>query len=65
MNFFRRLKYLAKDKTPEELEEHYKGMELEKGDLPAMLIAAIITFLPVSLIAMAVIYGALWLLVTG
>jgi len=53
---------LPKKKTKEELDEHYKNVELEKGDFLAMVIAAFITFLPVLLIAMAAFYGILWLL---
>jgi len=55
----------GKKKTKEELDKHFDSIEeveLEKGDFPAMVIAAIITFLPVLLIALAVIYGLLWLL---
>ena len=55
---------LPKQKTKEELDEHYKNIELEKGDLPAMIIAAFITFLPILIIAMIVFYGLLWLLVS-
>ena len=52
---------IAKPKTKEELDEYYDNLELEKGDIPAMLIAALITFVPVILIIMAVVYGFLWL----
>ena len=55
---------LPKQKTKEELDEHYKNIELEKGDLPAMIIAAFITFLPILIIAMIVFYGLLWLLIS-
>ena len=54
--------FLPKKKTKEELDEHYNNIELEKGDFPAMVIAAIITFLPVLIVAMLVIYGLVWLL---
>ncbi|MCL2050465.1 MAG: hypothetical protein FWG91_01845 [Lachnospiraceae bacterium] len=54
-------KLLPKKKSPAELDKHYEEMELEKGDFLAMVIAAILTFLPVLLIAMAVIYGLLFL----
>ena len=53
---------LPKNKTKEELDEHYKNVELEKGDFLAMVIAAFITFLPVLIAAMLVFYGLLWLL---
>jgi len=53
---------VGKKKTQKELDEHYDKIELEKGDFFAMIIAAFITFFPVLLIAMAVLFGALWLL---
>ena len=52
---------LGKKKTKEELDEHYDNIELEKGDFPAMVIAALITFLPVLLIILVVFYGLLWI----
>ena len=52
-------KLLPKKKTPEELDKHYDGLELEKGDFLAMVIAAFITFMPILIIAMVVIYGLL------
>ena len=52
---------LPKKKPPHELDQHYNGLELEKGDFLAMLIAAIITFLPVLIVAMLIIYGLLLL----
>ena len=62
MNYNERLKsLLPKKKTEEELDEHYDKIELEKGDFPAMVIAALITFLPVLIIAMAVVFGVIWL----
>ncbi|HBK86657.1 MAG TPA: hypothetical protein DDZ53_11565 [Firmicutes bacterium] len=55
---------LPKKKTPEELDEHYRQIEeikLEKGDMPAMLIAAFLTLgIPALLIAGA-IYGFIYL----
>jgi len=56
---------LTKNKTPEQLNEHYTEMEkleLEKGDFLAMVIAALITFLPVMLIIIAVLFGVIWLM---
>ena len=53
---------LGKKKTQEELDEHYKNIELEKGDFPAMVIAALITFLPVLIVVLVVFFGALWLI---
>ena len=52
---------LPKRKSKEELDKHYSEVELEKGDFKAMVIAALITFLPVVIIAMVVIYGMVWL----
>ena len=55
----------SKKKTKEELDEHYNKMEeveLEKGDFLAMVIAALITFLPVVIIAMVVIFGLILLI---
>jgi hypothetical protein len=56
-------KYLSKDKSPQELNVHYEGLELEKGDFLAMVIAAVITFFPVLIALMAVVYGLTWLFV--
>jgi len=53
---------LPKKKTREELNEHYDNVELEKGDFLAMCIAALITFMPVLIIALVAFYGLLWLL---
>jgi len=62
MNFNERLKsLLPKNKSKDELDEHYDKIELEKGDFPAMVIAALITFLPVLIIAMVVVFGVIWL----
>ena len=61
--FIERFKSLfGKKKTPEELKEHYDSIELEKGDFLAMLIAAFITFIPVILITLFVLFGLLWLI---
>ncbi len=48
---------LPKQKSEEELDKHYENMELEKGDLTAMLIAALITFGPLILIFSAIYIG--------
>ena len=56
---------LSKKKTKEELDSHYdkiEELELEKGDFLAMVIAAFITFLPVLIVALVVIFGLLWLI---
>ena len=54
---------LSKNKTKEELDEHYDNIELEKGDFLAMVIAALVVYLPVLIIVLAVVYGLMWLLV--
>jgi hypothetical protein len=53
---------LPKKKTKKELDEHYEKVELEKGDFAAMVIAALITFLPVLIVVLVVIFGAMWLI---
>ena len=58
LNYFK--KSLPKEKSKEELDEHYDKMDLEKSDFPAMLIAAFLTFAPVILIIFIVFYGILW-----
>ncbi|MDR2599172.1 MAG: hypothetical protein LBC73_02745 [Oscillospiraceae bacterium] len=63
MQIFSKLKEsLGRKKTKEELDAHYDSIELEKGDFPAMVIAALITFVPVVIIAMIVIYGLIWII---
>jgi len=63
--FKRLLARLPKNKTPEELDEHFNKMEqveLEKGDLPAMLIAAFVSVvLPLGLI-LGALYGVIYLI---
>jgi len=59
-----KFKSLLKKKTPEQLDTHYNEMEKaepEKGDFLAMVIAAFITFLPVLIVTLAVIFGVIWL----
>jgi len=64
MSLFDRLvERLPKKKTKEELDEHYKNVELEKGDFLAMVIAAFITFFPVVIIALIVFIGILLLVI--
>ena len=52
---------LFRKKTKEELDAHYENIELEKGDFPAMVIAAFITFFPVMIIVLVLVYGSMWL----
>jgi len=54
---------LPKNKTQEQLDNHYDNVELEKGDFLAMCIAAVITFMPVLIIALVVVFGMMWILV--
>jgi len=51
-----------KKKTKEELNEHYDKIELEKGDFLAMVIAALITFIPVLIVILIVFFGIMWLI---
>lgn len=63
---FKRLRgLLPKNKTGEELDEHYRRMEetkLEKGDFPAMVIAAFLTIGLPLLVIMGAVYGFVYLL---
>lgn len=63
---FKRLKErLPKDKTPGELDEHYRKIEqvgMEKNDIPAMLIAIFITIVLPLAAMLGAIYGLIWLL---
>ncbi|MCL2221497.1 MAG: hypothetical protein FWC20_04960 [Oscillospiraceae bacterium] len=54
---------LPKNKTQEQLDEHYDNVELEKGDFLAMCLAAFITFVPVVIVALVVVFGLMWILV--
>lgn len=48
--FSKYAKLLPKQKSKEELDERYDNIQLEKGDLPAMLIAALLVFGPVVIV---------------
>ena len=52
---FRKAKELKK-RLNEVDEDKLKDVELEKGDIPAMIIAAMLTFIPPILIVCAIIY---------
>jgi hypothetical protein len=52
---FRKAKDLKK-RLNEVDEDKLKGVELEKGDMTAMIIAAMITFIPPILVVCAIIY---------
>jgi hypothetical protein len=56
---------LPKSKSKEELEEHYRrleNVELEKNDLMAMMIAALVTIVLPILLLIAAIYGLVYFL---
>ncbi len=48
--------------TPEELHEKDEEIPLEKGDLRAMIFAAMVTIIPVSLLVLLVLCGIVWLI---
>jgi energy-coupling factor transporter ATP-binding protein EcfA2 len=59
-------KKLKKIINVEKIEETYRDTErepLEKGDKKAIAIAALLVFVPVFLIFIAVVYGLVWLFV--
>ena len=60
----RRLKELLDrdKKTQEEVAQFRQSIETEKGDFLAMVIAALITFLPVLAVIMFLFYGIIWLM---
>ncbi len=58
MSFFSGLQNIKKNqKSKKQLEQHYESLELEKGDLLAMFIAAFITFGPLIIIITALLVG--------
>ncbi len=57
MNFDKFRSKMPKQKTEKELDKRYEEIELEKGDLLAMLIAAIITFGPLILVVSLIYVG--------
>jgi len=59
-SFFERLQSLRQQKkTRGELDEHYKKLDLEKGDLPAMMLAGCITTIPILVLIGLVMLGIL------
>lgn len=56
-----RKKGAIKPTSAEDAKKRFNGVELEKNDLPAMIIAAFVTFLP----ALLVVIGVLVLVVYG
>jgi len=57
-----RFKAVFRKRSKEELDEHYDKIELEKGDFLAMLIAAFITFIPVLIVVLVLVFGIFWLI---
>lgn len=50
--------------TKEELAEYdakLREMKFEKGDLPAMILAGILTFIPMMLVVLGVMVFIIWL----
>lgn len=62
MFFSRNRKKLNPKKTMERVKQE-KRLDLEKGDLTAILIAAFITFVPMILVLAGVVFFAFWLFV--
>lgn len=58
---FKELKKQLGDKD-EELKDKFKDVEFDKHDGFAMFIAAFITFVPVIIVLLGVIYFVIWLL---
>ena len=48
-------------KNEEDFRRRTTGERLEKGDLPAMIIAAVLTFLPVLLLVLGAFSLIIWL----
>ena len=59
MNFFDRLSQLQHQKAKNAPEDHGEKAPLEKGDMPALIIAALITFLPVLAVLGLVTLGVM------
>lgn len=60
MFFNRKINRVLKKVSEEKNEEREP---LEKGDIPAMIFAALITFVPVVLVLGALVYFLMWLFV--
>lgn len=61
MFFKRKIKRVLSLEEIEERHEKEIKEELEKGDLFAMIIAALIVFTPVILLLIGIVYFLLWL----
>lgn len=51
-----------KPKSETQLQAHWHKLKLEKGDVPAMLLAALLTLLPVVLLVGGVFFLVIWAL---
>lgn len=58
--FNRRLKKYTKEEI-EDYERKLKDTQFEKGDITAMIIAAMITFIPMMLVVLGVMVFVIWL----
>lgn len=56
MRLFEQWRALPRKKTAAELDAHYKQIDLEKGDLLAMILAGFIAFIPLLLIIGAAMF---------
>jgi hypothetical protein len=50
------------EKAEKEFEERMEEVELDKKDRPAMVIAALIVFIPALLLVLGVFLGVIWLM---
>ncbi|MCL2812038.1 MAG: hypothetical protein FWD25_09155 [Clostridia bacterium] len=50
MSFFERLQSLPRHKPKKELDAHFEKMQLEKGDMFAMILAGFMALWPILLI---------------
>ena len=48
------------EKAEEEFEERMEGVELDKKDRPAMIIAAFIVFIPALLLVLGIFLLVIW-----
>ena len=56
MSLFTRWRSLPREKSKEELDEHYKRMDVEKGDMFAMILGGFLAFAPI-LLGVAVLFA--------
>lgn len=59
---FKNRKRKQKLLTEEEIKEKFKDVDLEKADVPAMFLAALLVFLPAVLLLLFAVYGIMWLI---